>query len=242
MDAPDAILARAIQRHGGEAGKACLAAVRLRVAHLGGAIPTMKGLGRTHPAPGEITVEPFERRLTFHDYPAPGSTIVYDAGLLALHPGEGGGGKQLHMSYRETFRGLRKLRRWAPLDAAYFFGYAVSDYLALPWSLQALEITGSGVTRQGDMLFDRLDVLHPEDRDTHSRKQSYYFAPDGLLVRHDYRADVLGRMFTGAHMSSDYDESLGAPIATQRVVRARLGRRVLSTIVLEARFEVLGGA
>ena len=233
------ILDRAIDRHGGEDGKRRLAAVRLSVEHLGGRIPNAKGLGRTHPKPSVITVEPFAPRLTFHDYPEPGWTIVYDDGLLAVHPGEGGGGRQLHMGYRETFRGLKKLRRWSPLDAAYFFGYAVSDYLSLPFSLADKASVGSGVTRDGDMLLDRLDVRHPPGADTHSTKQSYYFAPDGLLVRHDYRADILGPVFTGAHESDDYDESLGVPIALRRTVRARVGRKVLPVTVLEARFALL---
>ena len=34
-------------------------------------------------------------------------------------------------AHRRTFRGLSKQRRWSPLDALYFFGYALARFLQL---------------------------------------------------------------------------------------------------------------
>ncbi len=232
----DALIERARRRHGGEEGRAWLAAdVTIHVEHLGGMIPKRKGLGATHPKPGVVTVWPFEARMTFHDYPEQGAGLVYDRGTIVR-------GDERLENYRRRFDGWAKKRKWSPEDAAYFFGYAVTDYLALPFALAGLPIHGSGTRPYRGQRVHYVDALHPGGGDTHnSGRQSYYFDESGLLVRHDYRADVLGRLFTGAHDSGEYDESHPAPIARSRIVRARLGRTMLPIKVLEARFRVIEG-
>ncbi|HEX5009395.1 MAG TPA: hypothetical protein VFY71_03260 [Planctomycetota bacterium] len=71
---------------------------------------------------------------------------------------------------------------------------------------------------------------------THSARQTLWLADDGLILRHDYVAEVVGRWAHGAHFWLDYQDVRGVPIALRRRVHARVGERVLSAVVLDARF------
>ena len=225
----DAILERACARHApGGPTDGDLRFV-FDVTSLGGLIPRGKGLGRTHPKPSHVTVEPAVGRTTMHDYPAPERTLVYERGTILDAP-------ILYDVYRRRFRGPRKLRRWTPRDACYFFGYALVEYLGLPWSLRGRAPMRVRSYRQHGRTYDALTYRWPQGADTHSEVQTFHFAADGLLVRHDYRADILGAVFTGAHGSSDYTTVDGIAVAQQRRVVARLGRWATPLPVLEARF------
>lgn len=221
------VLDRAIRRHGGRPAYDSVECVNFDLTALSGIVPSLKGLGRTFHSPRRISVEPHAKRTTFHDYPESGRDIVFDRGTMVV---DGDRTPQ----YRSTFRGLRKLRRWDPVDAAYFFGYALVGYVAAPFHLQDLTRVGR------DNSTHRVSLEYPVGSDTHSRRQRYHFASDGLLVRNDYHAEILGRAFCGAHFSLDYDESYAIPIATQRVVRLRLGPVALPVVVLRAELSVVG--
>jgi LPS sulfotransferase NodH len=67
--------------------------------------------------------------------------------------------------------------------------------------------------------------------------QTVYFAADGLIVRHDYVADIVGSLARGAHFWRDYVTVDGIPIATRRIVYARLFRQPLPIVALDAQFE-----
>ena len=70
---------------------------------------------------------------------------------------------------------------------------------------------------------------------THSAVQTIHFAIDGLIVRHDYVAEIISTLARGAHLWRDYVEVNGFPIATHRRVLARIGRQALPIIALDAR-------
>src|SRR5262245_28197251 len=125
-----ALLERAVARHGGWAAWEALRCVTLELRALSGLLPALKGAGRTFPATARIDVFPHEFRAVFHDYPAPGRRGVFDAGAVQLLDGDGAVVAS-HPDHRHSFRGLRKWRRWAPADALYFFGYAVTHYHGL---------------------------------------------------------------------------------------------------------------
>jgi hypothetical protein len=114
--------------------------------------------------------------------------------------------------HRATFQGGARRRRWSLLDAACFFGYAVTHYHALPFTLP-----------EGRLLHHRGDVLTvelPASLHTHSR-QTFHFG--GLIRRHDYVADIVGWWARGTHLWCDYTTVDGFPVARTRHVVARLG-------------------
>jgi hypothetical protein len=133
--------------------------------------------------------------------------------------------------HRRSFAGPRKLRRWRLEDAIYFFGYALANYAAQPFLLSHAEHLRSG----RDDVTVRLAAGWP----AHCRVQRFWFAPDGLLLRHDYVAEVIGSWARGAHLTSGWVDASGLLVALERRVVARLGRWATPFTVLRARFDAV---
>ncbi len=227
-----------LRRHGGLARWRRVASVELRCTSLAGLVPWMKGVGARAPRPSRVTVEPVRRRVVFHDYPAPGSRLVFDRGSVLRGAGDepsAAGG-----DHRARFVGLQRLRRWTPEDVCYFFGYALSHYLGLPFTLAALSPARCSLERREGRALPLIATARYGPRDhTHGRVERFYFDREGLLRRHDYVAEIIGRAAAGAHFSDDYARVDGWPIARRRVVYARLGRICSPLAVLDARLEPL---
>ena len=228
------LIARSIARHGGERWSR-IARLTLRPRLLTGLLPWAKGNGRTFGLPSRAELEPQIARATFFDYPRAGERGVFEAGRVAL-------GDAPLAERRAMYRGLRRLRRWQPLDALYFFGYALTHYHAMPWTLPDAEPLALRSTRRhgrprpGDGGF-ALTVRFPSSLHTHCPVQTVYFAPDGLIVRHDYVADIVSSLARGAHCWRDYETVEGIPVARRRTVYVRLGGHPLPLVALDAHFD-----
>jgi hypothetical protein len=221
------LLERAAVRHGGWERWRRLEEVRVRVVSLTGLIPWQKGIGLTFPRPDSAVVRPHAWETRFLDFGSAGVDGCFVRGDVRRVDRDG---RVLEESrrHRATFRGLAKWRRWSALDAVYFFGYALATYLSLPFVLGDLELLDHDAERRW------LTVAFPPELDSHGRRQRFYFAEDGLLVRHDYRAEVISDGALGCHRSSGYVEAGGMPFATERRVTFRLGRFALPVPVLSA--------
>jgi hypothetical protein len=213
---------KAIQRHGGRERWERLR-VTLAPKALTGLLPWMKGVGRTFTFPKRVEIEPRRARALFFDYPRDGATALFEAGRVAF-------GDSSPAEHRPTFHGLRKWRRWSPLDALYFFGYALTHYHALPFTLLDAQLRAWEPRRRA------LTVAFPPTVHTHCSVQTVYFDESGLIVRHDYVAEIVGVWARGAHLWRDYVTVDGFPIATHRRVYARLGRIAAPVVALDARF------
>jgi hypothetical protein len=230
-----ALIDASCESHGGLARWRSVEAIAGTVLALGGPIPRMKGLGLTFPAARSFRVHPHEQRVVFADYPSAGDRVIFQGGpdgaSMALQVD--GGAPSWHAHYRAEFAGLRKWRFWAPLDAGYFFGYALLTYLSVPFMLGRCDVAAWDERS--------VTVRFPADFDTHCRTQTFWFGSGALIVRHDYTADVLGSAFHGAHFSSDFAAVGGLKVARTRRVRPRLGRNiVLPVTVLAARLSFDG--
>jgi hypothetical protein len=232
-----ALLERAVARHGGWAAWEALRCVTLAPRKLTGIVPSLKGVGRTFPIPPRIDIYPHEYRAVFHDYPAAGQRGTFTAGAIELVDASGVVAAS-SPNHRHSFRGLRKWRRWSPADALYFFGYALTHYHSLPFTLAAGRPLGLSRVRCEGRRLAGVDVELPADLHTHSRRQSFYFDDEGLLRRHDYVADIVGWMARGAHLWRDFVTVQGIPIARQRHVVVRLGRSMTPFVALHAQLDV----
>ena len=125
------LIERVIARHGGERWSK-VRSIDLPVLSLSGFLPWLKGNGRTFGLPRLIRLEPARARAVFVDYPSPGEQGIYEGGRVGL-------GSADPAERRATFAGPGKWRRWTALDALYFFGYALTHYHSLPWSLREAE-------------------------------------------------------------------------------------------------------
>jgi hypothetical protein len=230
-----ALLSRAIERHGGWAAWRGAGGISMRLVSLTGMLPRRKGFGETFDAPTRIEVWPRRDLVMMHDYPAPGRRGVFKAGQVQLVDGETI--LEARVDPRATFAGRLKRRRWTPLDALYFFGYALGHYHSLPFSLAAARPVGVRRARSAGRALVGVEVELPAALHTHCRRQTFFFDDEGLLRRHDYVAEIVGWWARGAHQWDDFVTAAGLVVAKRRHVVARLGRAELSVVALDARFE-----
>jgi len=118
---------------------------------------------------------------------------------------------------RAAFTGHTLATPWDPLHRAYFNGYALWTYMTTPFLLAdpALEVAEIAPVQEGDETWRGLRATFPDRIATHSREQDFYFAPDGLLRRHDYHVDVAGG-FAAAQLISGFVEAHGLRFPTRR--------------------------
>ena len=115
---------------------------------------------------------------------------------------------------------------WDPLHRAYFNGYALWTYLTTPFVLAEpgfLFAELPALSEEGE-IWRGLRAIFPDRLATHSRRQDFYFGPDGLLRRHDYQLDVAGG-FAAAHFVSEFVEVEGLRFPTRRRAYRRGGNR-----------------
>jgi hypothetical protein len=219
-----ALVDRAAERHGGWTRYAALSSVTLEWEALGGALPWMKGLGRTFAKPARITVWPHECRVRFGDFA--GGDGVFDRGDVRLE--QGGVVVAESRDHRATFAGSGRRRRWQPIDALYFFGYATANYVAQPYLLSHARFV------DGDA--HSVVVEFAPDWPAHCRVQRFWFGDDGLQYRHDYTAEIVSNWARGAHFVEDYVEVDGLWFPRVRRVVGLIGRWATPLVVLRARF------
>jgi hypothetical protein len=187
-----------------------------------GLIPRLKGIGKTFPQFGRVHIFPHELRTVFFD--RSGTELgTFAAGTITLKD------QTPIKDYRTKFRGLAKFRRWNLADAIYFFGYAMITYSGVPFLLED-KIQKESPWKDGF----RVDVKFLDGFHTHGKNQSFFFNQEGLLIRHDYHAEILGWFAHGSHFTSEFKELSGFPVACERQVYARIGSIVLPIPVLHA--------
>lgn len=121
------------------------------------------------------------------------------------------------MNPEGSFEGDDLHTPWNPLQRAYFNGYALWTYLTSPFLLalpgftvRELEpIEDDGRTLSG------VQLTIPDGFVSHSTLQEFYFGPDLLLARHDYRVDIAGS-FSAIQYISDFVDADGIMMPTTR--------------------------
>lgn len=231
-----ALLEAAVRRHGGWEAWRSVGTLEVRPKVLSGLVPWMKGHGRTFRLPARAEIDPHEARATFFDYPSPGGRGTFLAGRVDLVDERGASNSAAEARLR--FRGLGKLRRWTPADALYFFGYALTHYHSLPFTLGQGKPLALRRARFAGRWLAGVEVELPPALVTHSRRQTFYFEEDGLLRRHDYVADIIGSWARGAHLWRGFATVAGLEVATERHVVVRLGRRATAMVALHAELAI----
>jgi hypothetical protein len=230
-DAAD-LVRHAADAHGGFDRFRRVESFSLVALDLSGPLPRMKGI---HILPARIEVFPHERKTIFHGYPQLDQFGVFEHGQVSLYSQAAPNEPMMRSErHRDTFRGLRKNRRWSELDTLYFFGYALLDYMSFPFVLKDLPFVESCQYQKNGRTYRGVTVEFPANSDTHGKYQSLYFGEDGRIVRHDYKAEVVGFWANGAHFWNDYQSVEGFSFPTRRNVVGRLGGWATSMPVLTA--------
>jgi hypothetical protein len=230
------VLTRACEYHGGLATWRALQSLRLIPDRLSGLLPWLKGFGKTFRLPTAFEVYPHQHRTRFVGFPDPEHVGTFDSGAVRLERLSDTSTVAHSALHRRTFNWSNRARRWSPLDALYFFGYALAHYHSLPFSLlqsRLVRLTASGKSANR---VDMLDVELPANLHTHCRRQQFYFDNLGRILRHDYHAEVAGVWARGAHFWNRQAHFDGFPVSLERHVVARLGSTPCPITALLATF------
>jgi hypothetical protein len=215
------LLEEALEAHGGASRWGEARRVDARV-HSGGLLLRTRVPG-TRFADYRLTVELAEPRAVMDPFPEPGLRGVFDRGAARIERPDG----EVVASRtepREAFfgrSGLRRNFRWDPLDATYFAGYAMWNYLSFPLLLTRQGVKAREISpwHSDGAELRRLEVEFPRGLDTHSRRQTFYFDGEGRLRRHDYVAEVVGGWARAAHLCADHVQAEGLTFPARRWVR-----------------------
>ena len=165
-----------------------------------------------------LTISTREPHVVLHDYPAHGQSAVVQGGKRVEIRNADGAVVEARDNPRQAFRSGRLLH-WDAIDFAYFSGYAMWNYLNLPFLLADPGVTVTESDRQATGT--RLQVSYPDTIPTHSPTQELYFDGSGRLLRHDYTAEVVGAWAKAAHLCRDYRQFGGLWVPTTRRVYPR---------------------
>ena len=132
---------------------------------------------------------------------------------------------------------LSKFRRtlwWDDLDALYFGGYALWNYLTLPFFFSDTDLKIEELDRwkEGQEGWRRLQVTFPGHFPTHCQKQVFYIDGKGMVRRHDYTAEVIGKWARAARYLFDPKEFSGLTFPTKYRIWPRLKGRPFRGITL----------
>jgi hypothetical protein len=172
-----------------------------------------------------VRVQVAEQHAVFDGFPGEDQRAVFDRGEVRIETHDGELIKS-RRNARAAFAGrsgLRRNLRWDALDAAYFAGYAWWNYLTTPFLLtrEGLTVTEGDASPAAAQHWRRLEVSFPPDIHTHSPRQTFHVDSAGLIRRHDYIAQPVGRWAHAAHYCSDHRRIAGLVFPTRRRVRPR---------------------
>lgn len=165
-----------------------------------------------------LTISTREPHVVLHDYPTRSQRTVVQGGTRVEIRNGDGSVVEARDHPRQAFRHGRLLR-WDAIDFAYFCGYAMWNYLNLPFLLADPGVTATESDQPS--AGTRLQVGYPGTIPTHSPTQELYFDQSGWLVRHDYTAEVVGSWAKAAHLCRDYRQFGGLWVPTTRRVYPR---------------------
>ena len=106
---------------------------------------------------------------------------------------------------------------WNPLQRAYFNGYALWTYLTSPFlsALPGFAVRELDPIEENSVKLTGLQLRFRTGFVSHSTLQEFYFGPDLLLARHDYRVDIAGSC-SAIQYISDFVNADGIMMPTKR--------------------------
>jgi hypothetical protein len=219
----DKLLAEVLEAHGGLERWRAVVAIDARIRSGGLLLVTRMPGNRL--SSYRIRIEVGEPYAVCRPFPREGERAVFDRGRVRIET-DAGDVVASRGDPRAAFFGLAGLRRnlrWDALDATYFAGYALWNYLTTPLLLtrDGVRVAAGERWREADQEWRRLEVDFPPDLDTHSAHQTLYVDSSGLIRRHDYTAEVVGGWAKAAHLLADHREINGLSFPTRRWVRPR---------------------
>lgn len=169
-----------------------------------------------------VTIDAARQQALLDPYPEPGQRGIFDHGNVRIETdaGELVEGRENAREWFFGAHGIARKVRWDDLDALYFVGYAIWNYLTTPFmfEMEGFRVEEGEPLEEDDETWRRLDVSFPASIHTHCPEQTFYFDDAGLLRRHDYHPEVVSNLAGGVHLSNRYHDFDGLRFATSRRV------------------------
>jgi hypothetical protein len=153
-------------------------------------------------------------------FPIPGSRGIFEDGRVTIETDAGVRTSELDEP-RQSFDGHDPQSRWNESQLLYFIGYALQNYLTMPFLL-----TKDGVHCEEIAPHDEhgerwrvLKVTFPSSFHVHCPEQHFYFNDAGYLVRNDYAPEVTRG--AASHYTFDHKNFDGFIFPTHRRVVLR---------------------
>jgi len=211
------LLQLALQAHGGLDRWRQLQALDLRLS-MSGALYKLKGFPEGLPDT-MVRLDPFHPAVTIRPYLIENARGHFTPNRVWIEEADGQIVDQRY-SPRDSFDGHVLKTPWDQLQRLYFSGYALWNYLTLPFVLASPGFESHEIEphRENGHVWRRLRVTFPPDIPTHGPEQILYFDQAGQLQRLDYAIDIVGA--TVAHYCYDHATVSGLVFPTlHRVVR-----------------------
>ena len=213
------LLANVIEAHGGlrrwNAHKRLTATIVT-----GGDLWALKGVDQDQ-APRTIRIDLHRERASVEPFGKPGQHTEFSPEHIAIVAADGRIVAQ-RKNPRASFARHDMRTHWDPLHRAYFNGYALWTYMTTPFLLAAdgFEVREIAPWHEGAEVWRGLRASFPAGVASHSGEQDFYFGPDMLIRRHDYRVEVAGN-FPATQYVSDPVNVDGITTPTRRRIYLR---------------------
>lgn len=170
----------------------------------------------------EVVADLHAPHTELHDFPRQGQTSFFAPDRVRIED-KGGNTIAQRENPRAAFHKLRKQLHWDQLDAVYFAGYAVWNYLTAPFLLCRSDIRIEETTPCLDkgQEWRGLTATFPAGIPTHNQTQTFYFDERAHLRRHDYHAEVIAPYAVASHYCNAHQTFGSAVFPTRRKVVPR---------------------
>ena len=168
----------------------------------------------------DLTLDVQRQKVVFANFTGEGRRGVYTPDRVAIEDADGTVLAERDHP-RDAFSGLGPTGAWDSLHAVYFGGYALWNYLTVPYLLTHPGVRTEEVEpwREGGEQWRRLRAEFPAEIATHSTEQTFYYDESGLLRRHDYRVEIMGASpRPSAHYTQAHRTVAGLVFPTHRYV------------------------
>jgi len=163
-----------------------------------------------------ITAEPHKQWISYTPFKGEGKRSVCTPSRSVIETNDG---KILEArdNPRAAFDGHKVETKWDELHLAYFSGYAMWNYLTVPFTLTlpGFQIEEIEPWPEKNETWRRLKVIFPDNIATHCPEQIFYINQKGLIARMDYAASATGGVPT-AHYLLDHEAFEGFVMPTHR--------------------------
>jgi hypothetical protein len=213
------LLANAIEAHGGldrwNAQKRLTATIVT-----GGDLWVLKDLDQDQ-APQTMRIELHRERASVEPFGKSGQRTDFGPERIAIVATDGRVVAERN-NPRGAFARHDMRTHWDPLHRAYFNGYALWTYMTTPFllAMDGFDIREIEPWREGAEVWRGLRATFPAGIASHSLEQEFYFGPDMLIRRHDYRVEIAGN-FPAAHYVSAPVTVDGFKLPTRRRIYLR---------------------